>query len=69
MPEDALETDSPLPAAEAARRKGCSTQTIYNALNRGELNEVNFPGSRSRLVATDEAWRSWTPKETGRRVT
>jgi len=68
MPEDANTTDSPLPVSEAARRKGCSTQTIYNALERGDLNEVGFPGSSTRLVAVDEAFESWAPAETGRRA-
>jgi len=63
---DALNVPT-IPVSEAARRKGCSTQTIYNALERGELNAVNFPAS-ARLVAVDEAFREWQPKETGRRV-
>jgi hypothetical protein len=65
MPDD---TNPTIPASEAARRKECSTQTIYNALGRGDLNEVNFPGSRTRLVAVDETFRAWEPAETGRRA-
>jgi len=63
------ETSAPtIPVSEAARRKECSTQTIYNALERGDLNEVNFPGSSTRLVAIDDTFRAWGPAETGRRV-
>ena len=60
---------SPLiPCSEAARRKGCSTQTIYNALSRGDLLEVGFEGSRTRMVAVDHRFEKWTPQETGRRA-
>lgn len=57
-----------IPVSEAARRKECSRQTIYNALERGDLNEVTFPGSSTRLVAVDGRFRGWKPAETGRRV-
>lgn len=57
-----------IPCSEAARRKDCSTQTIYNALDSGTLTEVNFEGSRSRMVAVNDEFQEWTPAETGRRV-
>lgn len=62
-----MDTDV-IPCSEAARRKDCSTQTIYNALDRGQLNEVQFEGSRTRMVAVDAAFEAWTPLETGRRA-
>jgi hypothetical protein len=57
-----------IPCSEAARRKDCSTQTIYNALDTGTLTEVNFEGSRSRMVAVDDDFEAWEPVDTGRRV-
>jgi hypothetical protein len=57
-----------IPCSEAARRKDCSTQTIYNAIDRNELTEADFEGSRSRLVVVNEQFDRWHPKETGRRV-
>lgn len=62
-----MDTDL-IPCSEAARRKDCSTQTIYNALDADLLNEVTFEGSQSRLVAVDEAFADWSPVETGRRA-
>ncbi len=35
-----------LTAAEAAKEKACTTQAIYNALNRGDLNEFKMGGIR-----------------------
>jgi hypothetical protein len=55
-----------IPAPEAARRKDCSRQTIYNALDRGDLTEVSFQDSR--LVLVDEKWEDWTPAMRGGRV-
>jgi hypothetical protein len=61
-----------LPPSEAAREKDCSRQTIYNALDRGDLNGLSFkpPGRvrRTRLVKVDAAFQAWHPKETGGRV-
>lgn len=42
----------------AAEEKGCSRQTIYNALDRGALNELRT--GKTRLVVRDEAYDRWT---------
>ena len=55
-----------IPAAEAARRKGCTTQAIYNAVERGVLNGVRV--GTSRLIALDEKWDAYAVKETGGRL-
>ena len=55
-----------IPAPEAARRKDCSRQTIYNALDRDDLTEVSF--EKSRLVVMDEKWDEWAPAMRGRRI-
>lgn len=53
-------------AADAAREKGCSTQTIYNALDRGDLNGVRM--GALRLVLLDDAYGTFQVKETGARL-
>ena len=53
-------------AAEAAREKGCTDQAIYNALDRGDLNEVRMGGMR--LILKDAAYRAYQVKATGGRV-
>ena len=53
-------------AAEAAREKGCTDQAIYNALDRGALNEVRMGGMR--LILKDAAYQSYQVKSTGGRV-
>ena len=53
-------------AAEAAREKGCTDQAIYNALDRGDLNEVRMGGMR--LILKDAAYRTYQVKATGGRV-
>ena len=54
-----------IPATEAAREKGCSVQTVYNALDRGDLNGVRL-GSH-RLVMRDRKYSEFRVKETGGR--
>lgn len=55
-----------IPASEAARRKGCTAQAIYNAIGRGDLTAVRM--GRSWLVATDEKWEAYAVRETGGRL-
>lgn len=55
-----------IPAAEAARRKGCTTQAIYNAVERGALNGLRV--GTSRLVALDAKWDAYAVLETGGRL-
>ena len=55
-----------LPVPAAAEEKGCTRQTIYNALDRGELTETRI--GNTRLVLLDAQWKVWTPKDTGRRM-
>lgn len=50
-----------LSVRQAAEAKGCSRQTIYNAIERGDLN-----GSRVgtyRVVLRDDAFERWEVKE------
>jgi hypothetical protein len=61
-------TDHLLTVGTAAEKKGCSRQTIYNALDRGDLTEGSLRNSNMRLVVKDEAWEEWEPTDTGRRV-
>jgi hypothetical protein len=53
-------------ATEMAREKGCTAQAIYNALDRGDLNEVRM--GRHRLVRKDEKYEAYEVKETGGRT-
>ena len=52
-------------AGEAAHEKGCTDQAIYNALDRGDLNEVRLGGMR--LILKDAAYKAYQVKETGGR--
>jgi excisionase family DNA binding protein len=52
--------------AETARRKGCTRQAVYNALDRGDLTEVRM--GAQRLVARDDAFRRYEVQETGGRL-
>ena len=52
--------------SEAAREKGCSTQTIYNAINRGRL--TGFKVGPAWIVTRDEKYATFAPVETGARV-
>lgn len=54
------------PVAEAARAKGCTRQTVYNAIERGDLNGVRVGGSR--LVMLDEKFDAYQVQETGGRL-
>lgn len=56
-----------LPVSDAAEAKGCTGQTIRNAIERGELNAVR-PGPRATLVVRDAAFRRYAPRETGGRL-
>ena len=53
-------------ATEAAREKGCTSQAIYNALDRGDLGEVRM--GRHRLVVRDARYRQFEVKKTGGRT-
>ena len=53
-------------ATKAAREKGCTAQAIYNALDRGDLNEVQM--GRHRFVVKDEKYEDYTVQETGGRA-
>ena len=44
----------------AADEKGCSRQTIYNALDRGALNELRT--GKTRLVIRDKAYDAFEVK-------
>jgi len=61
-----MPTPNVLPAAEVARRKGCTTQTVYNALSRGDLTDASV--GTHRLVLLDAKFEQWEPKETGGRL-
>ena len=50
-------------ATKAAREKDCTAQAIYNALDRGDLNEVRM--DRHRFVVRDEKYDEYTVQETG----
>jgi hypothetical protein len=50
-----VEEPNVITADEAARRRGCTRQAIYNALDRGDLAEVKMVAQR--LVAVDDAFR------------
>lgn len=49
--------DDILSVPAAAEEKGCSRQTIYNALDRGALNELRT--GKTRLVVRDETYERW----------
>ena len=51
---------------DAAREKACTTQAIYNALDRGDLTEVRL-GS-TRLVVLDARYERFRVKTTGGRT-
>ena len=59
-------SDALIPVSEAAQRKGCTRQTIYNALERGDLTGRIF--NTMRLVVVNEAFEAWSVKDVGRRV-
>lgn len=53
-------------ATEAAREKGCTSQAIYNAIDRGDLNAVRM--GRHRLVLKDRKYKAFKVKQTGGRL-
>ena len=55
-----------LSATEAAARKGCSRQTIGNAIRRGEINGTKV--GPAWAVLDDDALGRWRPQETGGRI-
>jgi predicted site-specific integrase-resolvase len=50
---------------DAAKQKGVARSTLYRAADRGEINVVSIGSNRA--ILKDEAWRKWTPNETGAR--
>ena len=61
-----MNTLSVITAAEAAKEKACTTQAIYNALDRGDLNEIRMGGIR--LILKDTAYEAYQVKQTGGRT-
>jgi len=53
-------------AAEAAREKGCTDQAIYNAIDRGDLNEIRLGGTR--LILKNAAYKTYQVKKAGGRT-
>ena len=51
---------------QAADAKGCTTQAIYQALDRGDLDDVRI--DRARHVRANKRYREWQVKETGGRT-
>ncbi len=45
--------------AEAAQRKRCSRQSIFNAIHRGKISAQRI--GRSYVVSVDEKFRNWRP--------
>jgi len=64
MPSAPAESSDPISAREAAERKDCSRQAVYQALDVGTLNELRTGGLR--LVHTDDAFEAWQPKPYGK---
>lgn len=50
----------------ASRRKGCTRKHIYDALDRGDLNEVRVAGRR--FVREDDTFARYTVREFGGRL-
>lgn len=55
-----------IPATEAAREKGCTAQSIYNALDRGDLTGIRM--GAHRLVVRDKKYAAYQVRETGGRA-
>lgn len=53
-------------ASEAAREKRCTSQAIYNAIDRGDLNAVRM--GRHWLVLKDKKYADYKVQETGGRL-
>lgn len=67
IPQFEMATANVILATELAREIGCSSQTIYNAIDRGALNEVRM--GRHRLVLLDGKCSQFEVQETGGRAT
>lgn len=65
MPESNVSEPNVLPVTEVARRKGCTPQAIYNAVDRGDLNGIRF--GNNRMVVRDEKLDAFEIQETGGR--
>ncbi|MBT8402100.1 MAG: helix-turn-helix domain-containing protein [Rhodothermia bacterium] len=52
--------------SEAAKKFGCSTETIYNALRRGDLN--GFRIGRRHIIVRDKKYRAFKVHDTGIRL-
>ncbi len=61
-----MKTPNVITAAEVAREKACTTQAIYNALDRGDLNEVRMGGIRLILKDAAYDWRQLLFRSTTR---
>lgn len=55
-----------IPVTEAAEEKDCSRQTIHNAVDRGDLNEVR--AGHYVLIVRDEKYEAFQVQETGGRM-
>lgn len=53
-------------ATIAAQEKGCTSQAIYNAIARGNLNAVRM--GRQWLVMKDKKYSAYQVQETGGRL-
>ena len=51
---------------QAAEEKGCTTQAIYQALDRGDLDDMRI--DRARHVRANKRYREWAVKQTGGRT-
>ena len=63
-----MKTPNVITAAEVAREKACTTQAIYNALDRGDLNEVRMGGIRLILKDAAYNYEAYQVKQTGGRT-
>ena len=52
--------------AEAAKRKECSPQSIWNAIQRGEINAHRI--GRSYAVTVDKEFEDWQPNRTRQQI-
>ena len=60
------QSDGLIPVSEAAKRKECTRQTIYNALDRGDIVGMTF--TTVRLVVVNKMFEEWEAKNVGRRA-
>jgi excisionase family DNA binding protein len=52
--------------SEAAEKKNCGRNTIYRAVERGELNTAEV--GKQRMILLDEHFEAFTPKNVGARA-